>query len=495
MKPEDSTAEIKVKDKSKFNVLYFALTIILQIISFWFLFNFRSSEYIVYVFSFLVFCVSPFVWMTDLLALGNVLNKSSVYYTLFRYKELSLIISFVLVISGIFLVILSNEKTRKQKVESKRKADNLDNTTGDNPVIDKNNAKLDNLIRTPMYETRSKTILILYTTIIVLMWGMVLETFSTSKTFENRKSADYSTGFSTLIAYILDQPYIWLDYTETEWHKYTDQVGISPLLKSLALYCVTFIVTFFGFFMRIPYGVVGLPDDKVRLDKYKVVNMGNMFDPVFFRNIGHYRDTAIFFTCLILCVVLYGVLRCLQQISEGVRTVVKFAFVPLVILIFGLFFGLRKTISTDGVQKMIMFLLAFLMSSLGTPVVIGISQMFLEIGGMSLNSPDFFYIKSAIGLFVFLTIFLMSFLYGIKWISEDSFKNLQIMNAILVCMAVSLFVGLTPSYAVFTNIYSLVKFIIEALLVYVVPLLVMILSLVLFIYSLKNRQKGLITDG
>jgi hypothetical protein len=494
MKPEN-TIEIKVKDKSRFNVLYFALTIILQIISFSFLFNYRSSEYIVYIFSFLVFCVSPFVWITDLIALGDVLNKNSIYYSLFRYKELSLIISSLLVVSGIFIVILSNEKTRKQKVERKRKADNPEDPTGENPIIDKNNAKLDNLIRTPMYETRSKTILILYTTIIVLMWGMVLETFSTSETFENRKAADYKTGFSTLIAFILDQPYIWLNYTETEWHKYTDQVGISPLLKSLALYCVTFIVTFFGFFMRMPYGVVGLPDDKVRLDKYKIINMGNMFGPVFTRNIGHYRDTAIFFTCLILCVVLYGVLRCLQQIGEGARTIVKFAFIPLVILIFGLFFGLRKTISTDGVQKMIMFLLAFLLSSLGTPVVVGISQMFLEIGGMSLNSPDFFYIKAVIGLLVFLTLFLLSFIYGIKWITEDSFKNLQIMNAILVCMAVSLFIGLTPSYTVFTNIYRLVKFIIESLLVYVVPLLIVILSLVLFIYSFKNRQKGLITDG
>jgi hypothetical protein len=247
--------------------------------------------------------------------------------------------------------------------------------------------------------------------------------------------------------------------------------------------------------MRIPYGVVGLPDDKVRLDKYKVINMGKMFDASFFRNIGHHRDTAIFFTCLVMSFLLFAFFRCIQYLGEGVRTFVKYAFFPLVILMFGIFFGLRKTFTVQGVQKLIMFLIAILLASLGTPVIFAIAQLILEIFGRSLNSPDFFIGKIAFGIIGFLILFLLTFVYGTKWIIKDSFKNLQIMNAILVCMAISLFVGLTPSYMVFTNLYKLCRFIIEALLVYIVPLLTVVLSLVLFSYSLKSRQKGLATDG
>ena len=491
---QEDAIETDKKDRSKFNVLYFVLTMILQIISFSFLFNLRASEYIVYIFSFLVFCVSPFAWIADFTALGDALYKKSAYYTLFQYKKLCLIIASCFVIAGIFLVILSNEKTRKQKVKMKEKVDNPD-PTNSNPDLDQKNVNLDNLSTTPAQEARSKTILILYTTIITLMWGMVLETYSRSETFGKERSAAYSSEYKTLVGNILDQPHSWLSYLETEWQHVTNEVQISPLWKSFSLYCVTFIVTFFGFFMRMPYGVVGLPDDKVRLDKYKVINMGKMFDASFFRNIGDHRDTAIFFTCLVLSFILFVFFRCIQQLGEGVRTFVKYAFFPLVILLFGLFFGLRKTLNVQGVQKLIMFLIAILLASLGTPVIFAIVQLILEIFGSTLNTLDFFYGKVAFGIIGFLTLFLLAFIYGTKWIEKDSFKNIQIMNAVLVCMAISLFVGLTPTYMIFTNIYNLCRFIIETLLVYIVPVLIVVLSIVLFVYSFKNRQKGLVTDG
>jgi hypothetical protein len=479
----EDASEIPIKDKSEFNVLYFATTMILQMISFWFLFNFRSSEYIVYIFSLLVFCVSPFVWIKDLLAIGNVLNKDSIYYTLFLYKGLSLAISSVLVIAGMFLVIMSNEITRKQKVEKKRKSGNPA-PSADNVDIDQNNAKLDNLTTTPMQETRSKTILILYTTIITLMWGMVLEAFSRSCSFGKDGRSGYKSGFATLIGHILDKPYTWVSSSEKKWINYTTQIKVSPLCKSFLLYFTTFLVIFFGLFARVSLGV----------NKYKIVNMGNMFGSNFYRNVGYYRDAAIFFTCLILCLFLY---ICLLQVGEVFRTFVKFAFLPLLVLIFGLFFGLRKTFDVLGVQNLIMFLIALLLAFLGTPVIIALVQLLCEIRGWSLNSNHFppVYIASLFGVFVFLPLFLLTFILGMKWVADDSFKNLQMMNVIIVCMAVSSFVSLTPAYTVFTNMYNVIKFIIEVLLIYIVPLLIVVLSLVLFIFSLKNRNGGLVTDG
>ena len=120
-----NTEAEEIKTTSQFNVVYFLMTICLQIISFVFLFNYRSTEYIVYVFSFIVFCLSPFVWVNDLLAVGNVLNTNSLYFTLFQYKELSLIISSLLIFLGIFLVLLTNENVRKQKVLRHNKAEQL----------------------------------------------------------------------------------------------------------------------------------------------------------------------------------------------------------------------------------------------------------------------------------------------------------------------------------------------------------------------------------
>ena len=68
---------------SQFKVIYYALTIILQVINLIFLFDYRSTEYLVYVFSFIVFCVAPFLWIGDLRNFGNALSKGT-YKNLFK---------------------------------------------------------------------------------------------------------------------------------------------------------------------------------------------------------------------------------------------------------------------------------------------------------------------------------------------------------------------------------------------------------------------------
>lgn len=100
--------------KEQFKVVYYILSVILQIISFSYLFDFRQTEYIVYVFSFVVYCVSPFLWIQDFHNFGNYLEKSWVRI-LFKYKKYSLYLASILTFLGIFLVILTNENIRKKK--------------------------------------------------------------------------------------------------------------------------------------------------------------------------------------------------------------------------------------------------------------------------------------------------------------------------------------------------------------------------------------------
>ena len=74
------------KKRSQFMFIYYFVSIVLQIISLSYLFNHKSTEYLVYVFSFIIYCVSPFLWIQDLRNFGNTLAKGT-YKNLFKYRH------------------------------------------------------------------------------------------------------------------------------------------------------------------------------------------------------------------------------------------------------------------------------------------------------------------------------------------------------------------------------------------------------------------------
>lgn len=476
------------EEDSTFKVVYFVLTIILQLISFVFLFQYKSTEYIVYIFSFVIFCISPLIWINDLLAIGRGINPKNIYFTLFQYKQLSLVISSIFVFLGIFLVILSNEKVRKQKVNEKIKNDKK-HDWGEGKI---NDPDLNNLDVASASDKHTKSeIMRLYFLVITLSWGIILEAFSNSDTFGQKKS-DTDSGFTKSMKWLLDIPYIILHAIDENIRENLDPLKIPPLINALAFYTVTFIVVFFGLFIRIPFGP--------KVDWVKVVNMENIFNPMFIRNLDQYRNIAIFFTCLIFSLLLLCVFVIFGLFSPRFALVSKIALPLINITIWGLFFGFRRILDENGVKKLIMGLLALLFSFLGTPVIIGIIQFFLEFLKMSWNNGDIcvFGLTKSFVIFMGIALFLfcIAFFVGLVCIDTDDSKTLQIFNAILVCMAVSLFVGLSTTYNMFTNLYNLIRIILEGVFVYIVPLLVVILSIVLFIFSLKIYQKDLIsTDG
>lgn len=478
-------------EETRFNVVYFFMTMCLQIISFVFLFNFRSTEYIVYIFSFIIFCVSPFVWINDFLAVSTGLNKDSRYSTLFQYKEISLGISSLLIFLGIFLVILTNEKIRKQKVEQKLKAEKIDDWSADKKPAE----NLNSLKTSDSQEYNSKEILRLYALAVILSWGMVMETFSDSTTFGDKGLT--KSGFSERMNEFMNIPHFVVNETDNIIHQQTAG-NVSPMIKAFSAYAVTFIVFFFGLFIRIPFGVSGDKNGAGRgFDKIHVVNMENIFNPKFFRNIDQNRNVAIFFTCTFISSLLFMFGLLIQKIPVVLPvSVLSIGFVLLTTLLFGSFFGMRHKIDAKGVQIMIMFLLSVLCSFLGTPVIVGMLQFFLEICGTSLIIDESWL---GLGISVVLSFFLIfSFVmyFSVTWINNDASKRIQIFNAVLVCMALSLFMGLSTTYHMFTNLYTFIRGILESLFVYIVPFLVIVVSIVLFALSFKSYQKGLImTDG
>ena len=228
---ETSNGDTEINSGGK--IVYFFMTIVLQIISFIFLFNYKSSEYIVYIFSFIVFCLTPFLWIKDLVAVGIANNNSKYYSSLFKYKQVSLLISSVLIFVGLILVLLTNEKIRQIKVTGKKQTDKKDDWERSDTDT---NTNLNTLNTTVLKEQADKKILILYTTIVTLSWGLIFETFSKSETFGKKKESILENNEFHAIGGLLNIPYSVLNQIERSWLSYSKTLNMTPLLKSFVLY-------------------------------------------------------------------------------------------------------------------------------------------------------------------------------------------------------------------------------------------------------------------
>lgn len=86
------------------NIIMYSTTVVLQIVSLVFLFRFKSLDYIIYIYSFVLYAFSPVL----------LLVAENMDWTPFNlFKQGCLFLSYCFVLSGLFLVILTNEKNRK----------------------------------------------------------------------------------------------------------------------------------------------------------------------------------------------------------------------------------------------------------------------------------------------------------------------------------------------------------------------------------------------
>lgn len=490
-------------------ILYF-VSIIMYIVSFIYLFKHKTTEYVGYVFVFIINALFPFTWIEDFYnfvkynfgTIGDVSSLSSAK-TLMQYRSLGIYLASTLQFLALFLVLLNNENVRKMKKateddESKRPKKN---------GLDTGNKKT---------EHNDKVITILFVTITTIIWSLIGYTFSDNKMFPAKST--YTSPLIKTIRWLLNQPFQFVNNFDTIWHYYMNKINTTPLIKAFGMYCVVFIVVFFGAFIRIP--VMKDPRKHHPMDRFQIINMESAFPQVFERNIEDYRSLALFFFCSILSICLgifmYFITKGFKLLADiNVPSIVSKVVLTIgTIMFFSIFFAQRHNILPDSfsVKKLIFFLLCVVFSLLGTPVVLAILQLFAEMGLFSFVQKIYMFFAcmgktectyssirtlntdSILSIVASIVGFILLFtMYGLgvdkKWISNDSGKSFLMFNVVLVTMAISLFMALSTQYKLGTALYTYIRTIIEYVLAYVAPLGIMIFSIIQLIFAFENYKK------
>ena len=521
-------------------VVYYIFCIVLYCISFKYLFENKNTEYVVYVFVFIINCVFPFLWIGDFRNIVSLVNSP-----LLNYKSTCIAIGSIIVFVALFLVLLTNEYVRKQK-ESNRT--NTDDTQIKNLDVKGDNVK----------EYKDKVILIVFISFIVILWSMVGETFSNSESifssFVRNDTLDkYKSNFVKLLGWLLDQPYYFAENLDKTVHSFFDKFNMHPLPKIFAVYSVTFIVVFFGAFVRIPQHPEKI---KNRIDRFNIVNMTPVFTEQFERNYKQYRDFTMFSICFIISAV-FGYLVHLPRNMIGINTSRVLTAVGSIIT-FSVFFAKGVHYDIEKTKKLVMAVLCIIFAVLGTPVVYGIFQMFMKFQGFNaliqiilavlLFIPQIFinifnkitntdnfnlfgYVRDYINtsniktgnmyhivmnVIIFLVLFVGIFvdsitetsvkdhttkitnflnndneeikeIKSVKWFYNK--KSLMMFAVILITMAISLFAAFTSYYNGFSILYTVLKTLMEIVVVYPAPIASVGISIVMLVFSLQNYRK------
>ena len=524
-----------LSNKEIMRFVYYILSIILYIISFKFLFQDKSTEYITSIFLFILNSVFPFLWIEDFRRFYKLTSSR-----LMQYKGLGLGISCFFIFIGMLMVLITNERVRKEKVKK-----NGEDT----------NVKDLHLKDDPKKEYKDKVIKITFVTVVVMMWAMVGETFSSSNgSFASFDKHDFYKDHSTavsdfviIIKWLLDQPYEICTNIDKLIHQFTYKIRMPPLVKCFATYCIVFIITFFGLFVRIPHHPERI---KHKMDRFEIINMTNVFTPVFHRNYQQYRDFCLFVWGLIASSVLVWLLSYISNNNLS-PTLTKILNLLIIGGSFGSLLGVRHLFDLNKTKQLVISILAFIFAIVGTPVVLTLLNFFFKFGigkvimGIVLTfiflilkpllkmkmdiSMDnlksekldgtFESIKNSlgnltginkdnyllplsivVGLSLFSTIMVDSntttttknLVSGVtttsnKWMYNN--KSLKMFIVVLICMTISLFLSLSVEYNIFYHLYRFLKNLMEFTVVYLTPLASIVVSIIHFVFSLKNHDK------
>lgn len=475
--------------------LFYIVSVAMYCVSFYYLFlKHLPSENIIFIFIFVMNTIFPFIWMKDFLSVDS---KNEFAHKLVLYRNIGVAVASCLQFLSLFMVVLKNENVRKMKILSVKKDDEANNRQKitDLNTNDEGTEKADRIIA------------ILFVTITTLIWGVIGVAFSDNKIIKTFDPTFYSSLYQT-IYWLLNQPYHFIHNFEITWHQLMDRINVSPLVKAFSMYCVTFLVTFFGAFVRIPN--FKNPREHNRMDRFNIVNMMPIFPAIFIRRLDQYRSLSVFLLSLIVSLCFALIMFTLKSVFQIIpKSVVVGASIVGMAVFFGCFFGKRQEMFPDAksVKNLIFFLLCFIFALVGTPVALGGIQLLMETGLLSVVQRVFSILTNqSIPLlttlnyhgilqgsaFVIFTVLLFS-MYGLgvdkKWLSNANGKSMQMFLVTLVTMTISLYTALNTKYSVNLVLYEWIKSILQLVLVYVAPLALVALAIVQFIFSYKNYMK------
>ena len=312
--------------------------------------------------------------------------------------------------------------------------------------------------------------------------------------------------------WLTSQPYRILENIDNGWLYYMNKISTTPLIKAFSMYCVIFIVIFFGVFVRIPPGVSRNPSEFARMERFNIINMESPFPAKFERNIDDYRCLAISFFCMIL-IFIFALFMYLFKLPK----VFLQAGVPLgSILFIACLFGDRKNAfpTSYSVKNLIFFLLSVLFGLTGTPVVLSILQLLMDAGLFTslyrifmgfwkgfnrdklvnykfpptLNEGSSLTVLSGI-IFIILTFTIYGLGLGNKWLDNADGKSFMMFLVVLICMSISLFMALSTSFPILSSLFTFFHKIAQIVLLFIAPLAIFLFAIVQFALSLKNHNK------
>jgi hypothetical protein len=522
--PSKDTMVPQMDDNGVKKTIIFFICIVLYILSFVFLYQRGITEYIAYVFVFIVNFIFPFVWLKDYrqfmhFNFGNIRDvmsngSSSISQIFMHIRSNAIYVVLGLQMITMLFVLLKNENVRKMKDMNKDEYASRE---------EKNNLDTKN----HQTEYKDNVILNIFVTITVTTWALIANTFSLPTLSETMKhsggnisifdeyihisdaflKSSSNTSFIQNLRWLLNQPFFMIESLDNRWAQFTDQFRMMPSIKILLFYAISFVTLFFGIFFR----TIENPNQS----DYRIVNLKSPFTPMFERNISHYRNWSLFLLTSVFSIILTFILNGIQKMTSISKTTMQVLGSVLIFSLFAIIFGNSMKILPDSaaVKTAIFALLAIVFSLIGTPITLVILQIFAEINllkypiewisglfaRMSGKPVSFSYMNTLnsgpllSGLFALFSLFWFSFIFGYglhnNWLSSNNTKPFLLFNAILICMGVSLYVGFSSCFPTGTILYTVLKNVIDFILLFGAPIIIVILSIVQFVYAFKNYQK------
>jgi len=473
--------------------------IISYIISFSYLLHDQSAEYMAWIFTFIVNTFFPFVWLEDFMKLSKILstkNKSGelenpAHYYSYLYAFACVGITFLLQFVVLVFIMIKNENIRKMKKREKERQNNS-LELNEKKVDTTNIATSDKLV-----ERRDKVTTKLYITSTVLIWGIVAYNFSEYISILKDKEKDADPNLSRSLtkgSFTIGADIEWwisLIHNgalsiDGIWHEYVDAIQAPPMVKSFSMYCITFIAIFFGCFIRIPRH----PLSHNKNDRYRIVNIDTVFNAKFERRMKDYKELTMFFfaSFISFCTLLF-----FFMISVPKNIALGLSFCCMVVYFAVFYKKIDKIFKTrENLQKIIYFFFCLIFAFLGTPPAIGLIEVGMRLANQSLNKKVWGVNLLSISV-GFIFTFLLFFLYGYgidkKWVFNDEGKPFKTFLAVMITMAISLFMALSTQFNMLTALYTGVVSLLKLVLKYLAPIGLISFIIVQFIFTFKNYQQ------
>ena len=336
-----------------------------------------------------------------------------------------------------------------------------------------------------MIHDNTVTIRIMYTTVVALIIGMVLNlfiSFSDQNVTGESKTGESKTGESlNLIVNFISSK---VGNFQEIWINIFNQIKAPQLLKAFFLFCAGFLIPFFTIFVKVS-------KDTQHYDVFLPLNFNtDIKSPVYFIFLALMLSCAVTFLAVwLVYTVIYLISGTTSGIFEAITGIVSFI---LCNVLFNLKYPPKK-----HVMEYIYILISFCFALLGTPVTFGILYLVAKLANISLvfeNKTSIRKSTNVILFSIFVSYWLGIFLGGKKLITNFD-KKLQMIIVTIICMTIGMFFAFSGYYIVFTKLLSAIIIIVRTIIKFLgPPAIIALTASQIYLANKSFRHKNRTTD-